>query len=75
MPKKGYEESKDEYDEYFEEEKRSSGFNMVIDGANFSRQEIEFIKYVDDFKNKNHIVYPTVVDMFRLAKEFLKIGE
>ena len=40
---------------------------------NFSVQEKEFIKVVENYKSKNEIAYLGVVEIFRLAKEFLKI--
>ena len=40
---------------------------------NFSVQEKEFIKVVEKYKSKNEIAYLGVVEIFRLAKEFLKI--
>lgn len=54
------------------EKEAEQSFSLSIDGADFSIQEKEFVKIVEKYKADNNIIYPGVVEIFRLAKKYLK---
>ena len=55
------------------EKEYESSFSMTINGADFSVQEKEFVKVVEKYKVDNNVTYPGVVEIFRLAKKYLRV--